>query len=73
MTKKQKRKIKNLFINIISYTLIILIIATIVFGLLCFINFMSFLITWETARTSIIIISLIGSIIFLIQEFRKEE
>ena len=72
MRKKQK-KIKDLLINTAAYIIIILIMVAIVMALLGFISFIGFLITWESARTGLLLAGGMAIILMLIQEFGKED
>ena len=68
-----KNKVKDFLLNLVAYTLCILICVAMVMALLGFISFIGFLITWENARTGILVAGGMAIIYMIFQEFGKEE
>lgn len=70
---KKKGKIKDFITSMVAYAICILIIIATIMALLWFISFIGHLLTWKAVRISILVLCLIGTILFLINEFGKEE
>ena len=66
-------KIKDFFTTIIAYIIVGLICSFIIMLFLLILRFMGWLLTWESIRTSILILGAIGSLIMIFNEFREEE
>ena len=72
MTRTRKRKIKNFVVDLIAYTLSIILLAILMFAGIGIAYLVALSLTYEAVRIGIVVISVIGSLIMMFREFREE-
>lgn len=72
MTRLRKRKIKSLVVDLIAYTLSIILLAILMFSGIGIAYLVALSLTYEAVRIGLIVIGIVGAFIMMFIEFREE-